>query len=204
MKKRALPNTSRHAWALEKYGRLLTEALRKDTSAEARGVEKLPKEQIPARLVSLIMEKADPTQNKGMIVWLVRQYADGNLRLEDLGTASETLTMFRRYAQRLEKNQRDLGQYQSLAAVWEAVIGFANEEEQHLSGKAQKALDRDKAYAESRILRQDPDGFTIAIPLTEFAAKWWGRGTRWCTAAEKHNAFLEYHKQAPLRSEGVV
>jgi hypothetical protein len=191
-------HASRHAWALEQYGHLLAEALRKDTSADARKVEKLPKEQIPAHLVSLIMAKADPTQNKGMTAWLARQYAQGKLRLEDLGTAHETLEMFQRYAQRLEPTQRDLGKYQSLAAVWEAVNGFANEEEQHLSGKAQKALDRDKAYTESRILRQDPDGFTVAVPLTQFAAKWWGKGTRWCTAAEKDNAFLEYHEEAPL------
>jgi hypothetical protein len=191
-------HASRHAWALEKHGHLLAEALRKDTSSEARKVEKLPEEQIPARLVRVIMEESDPTQNKGMTAWLVGQYAQGKLLLEDLGTANETLTMFRRYAQRLEKSQRDLGQYLSLAAVWEAVIGFAQAEEQRLSGRAQKALDRDKAYTESRILRQDPDGFTIAVPLTEFAAKWWGRGTRWCTAAEKDNAFWQYHKEAPL------
>jgi len=191
-------HVNRHAWALEKYGHLLPEALRKDTSAEARMVEKLPEQQIPAHIVRLILEKADPTQNKGMTSWLVGQYAQGKLRLEDLGTANETLTMFRRYAQRLEISQRDLGQYQSLAAVWEAVIGFANDEEQRLSGKAQKAIDRDKAYAESRILRQDPDGFTIAVPLTEFAAKWWGRGTRWCTAADQKNYFWDYQKDAPL------
>jgi hypothetical protein len=183
---------------LEKYGHLLAAALRKDTSAEARAVAKLPEAQIPAHIVSLILGKADPTQNKGMTAWLVGQYAEGNLRLEDLGTANETLTMFRRYAQQLEAEKRDLGQYPSLAAVWETVIGFAQTEEQHLSGKAQRALDRDKAYAESRILRQDDDGFTIAVPLTEFAAKWWGRGTRWCTAAEKGNAFWQYHKDAPL------
>ena len=191
-------HANRHAWALEKYGHLLTEALRKDTSAEAREVEQFSDGQIPARLVSLILEKADPTQNKGMTAWLVGQYAQGKLRLEDLGTANETLTMFRRYAQRLEMSQRDLGQYQSLAAAWEAVITFANAEEQHISGKAQKALDRDKAYAESRILRQDLDGFTVAVPLTEFAAKWWGRGTRWCTASERGNVFREYHQEAPL------
>jgi Domain of unknown function (DUF4116) len=198
MKKRDRPHAARHAWALEMYGHLLSEALRKDTSAEAREVEKMPVEQLPGLLVSLILERADPTQNKGMTAWLVGQYAQGRLRLEDLGTANETLTMFRRYAQRLDISQRDLGQYQSLAAVWNAVIGFANDEEQRLSGKAQKALDRDKAYAESRILRQDPDGFTIAVPLTEFAAKWWGKGTRWCTAAEKDNKFRQYHKEAPL------
>jgi len=195
---RPATHASRHAWALEKYGHLLAEALRKDTSAEAREVGKLPEAQIPAHLVTLILEKADPTQNKGMTAWLVGQYAQGKLRLEDLGTANETLAMFRRYAQRLEKKERDLGQHSSLAAVWEAVIGFANDEEQHISGKAQKALDRDKAYAESQILRQDPDGFTVAVPLTEFAAKWWGRGTRWCTAAEKDNQFWHYHKDAPL------
>ena len=191
-------HASRHAWALEKHGHLLSEALRKDTSAEAREVEKLPEGRQPAHIVSLILEKADPAQNKGMTAWLVGQYAQGSLRLEDLGTANETLTMFRRYAQRLEPEKRDLGQYPNLAAVWEAVIGFADADEQQISGKAQKALDRDKAYAESRILQQDPDGFTIAVPLTEFAAKWWGRGTRWCTAAEKDNAFWHYHKDAPL------
>jgi exosome complex RNA-binding protein Rrp4 len=191
-------HASRLAWALRDAECLMVGALRKDTSAEAREVERYPEEQIPARLASLIMQKADPSHNKGMTAWLVRQYVQGKLRLEDLGTANETLTMFRRYAPRLELGQRDLGQYPNLAAVWEAVIGFANAEEQHISGKAQKAWDRDKAYAESRILRQDPDGFTVAVPLTEFAAKWWGRGTRWCTAAEKNNRFWQYHKDAPL------
>jgi Domain of unknown function (DUF4116) len=129
---------------------------------------------------------------------LVKQYAQGALRLEDLGTAYETLDMFHRYAQRLPKGEQDLGQYQSLARVWEAVSPVAEAEQDKLSSKAQKALERDKAYAESRILRQDPDGFTIAVPLTEFAAKWWGKGTRWCTAADKDNQFWEYHKDAPL------
>jgi hypothetical protein len=199
-------HANRHAWALKKAGHLLAEALRKDTSAEARAVEKLPVEQIPAHIVSLILAKADPTQNKGMTAWLVGQYAQGKLRLEDLGTANETLMMFRRYGLRLEPTQRDLGKYQSLAAVWNAVIGFAEDEDQHLSGKAQKALDRDKAYAESRILRQDDDGFTVAVPLTEFAAKWWGKGTRWCTSADAANAFHSYHGQAPLvviRAPGI-
>jgi hypothetical protein len=191
-------HANRHAWALEKYRHLLVGAVERDTSAEAREAKKLPKEQIPGRLVSLIMERADPTPNKGMTAWLVQQYAQGGLRLEDLGTANETLALFQRYAQRLEPGQRDLGKYPRLAAVWEAVIGFANAEEQNLSGKAQKALERDRAHAESRILYQDQYGFTIAVPLTEFAAKWWGKGTRWCTAAEKHNQFFEYHEEAPL------
>lgn len=60
-----------------------------------------------------------------------------------------------------------------------------------------------RAYAESRILRQDPDGFTIAVPLTEFAAQWWGQGAKWRTFGYRHSfgdvkvPFWEWHKTAP-------
>jgi hypothetical protein len=191
-------HAKRLAWALKESGYLLAEALHNDTSAEAREVEKLAEWMIPEHVARIILERSDPTSAKTMTAWLVKQYARGDLRLEDLGTANETLTMFQRYAPRLAPGQRDLGRYPHLAAVWEAVIGFANDEEQRLSGKAQKALDKGRAYAESRILRQDEDGFTIAVPLTEFAAKWWGKGTRWCTAAENGNQFKRYSLYAPL------
>jgi len=191
-------HAKRLAWALKNYGQALAAAVRRDTSAEARRVEKLPEEQIPERVGRIILERADPTLAKTMTGWLVKQYAQGGLRLEDTGTANETLDMFQRYAPQLPEGQRDLGQYQSLAEAWDAVFHLAEVEKDKLSHKAQKALDRDKAYAESRILRQDEDGFTIAVPLTEFAAKWWGKGTRWCTAAEKDNQFWRYNEQAPL------
>jgi hypothetical protein len=188
----------RLTWALKAHGHLLTAAVRQDSSTEARHVEKLPKEQIPEHVARIILERADPTMAKTMTGWLVKQYAQGQLRLEDAGTAHETLDMFQRYAPKLPVGKRDLGKYQSLAEAWQVVFPLAEAEQDKLSGKAQKAMERDKAYAESRILRQDQDGFTVAVPLTEFAAKWWGRGTRWCTAAEKSNAFWQYHKDAPL------
>jgi hypothetical protein len=191
-------HAKRLAWALKAHGHLLAEAVRRDTSPAAREVEKLPPAQIPERVARMILERADPTTPKTMTAWLLKQYAQGTLRLEDLGTANETLDMFHRYARRLPKGQQDLGRYQTLAGVWEAVSPIAEAERDKLSGKSQKAMDKTKAYAESRILRQDPDGFTIAVPLTEFAAKWWGKGTRWCTAAEKDNQFWHYHLQAPL------
>jgi hypothetical protein len=191
-------HAKRLAWALKAHGHLLSVAVRKDTSPEARQVEKLLEELIPEHVGRIILERADPTMAKTMTGWLVKQYAQGGLRLEDTGTAHETLDMFQRYAPKLPEGQRDLGKYQSLAEAWQVVFPLAEAEQDKLSGKAQKAMERDKAYAESRILRQDPDGFTIAVPLTEFAAKWWGKGTRWCTAAEKDNQFGGYHEEAPL------
>ena len=190
--------SDRLAWALKDYGYLLASAIAKDTSPEAREVEKLPPEQIPEYVARLIQDRADPTSAKTMTGWLVQQYAQGRLRLEDTGTARETLGMFEKYARKLPLGRRDLGKYVSLADVWNGVVSLAEAERDKLGGKAKKAMDRDKAYAESRILRQDEDGFTIAVPLTEFAAKWWGRGTRWCTAAEYNNRFWQYHEKAPL------
>jgi hypothetical protein len=190
--------SDRLAWALKDHGHLLASAVGKDTSPEAREVEKLPPEQIPEYVARQILERADPTSAKTMTGWLVQQYAQGTLRLEDTGTARETLGMFEKYARKLPLGRRDLGKYVSLADVWNGVVSLAEAERDKLGGKAQKAMERDKAYAESRILRQDEDGFTIAVPLTEFAAKWLGRGTRWCTVAEKDNQFWHYHQQAPL------
>jgi len=191
-------HTKRHRWALERYGHLLLETVRKDVSAEAREIETLPEVDIPSRVIQIIMEKADPSRNKGMTAWLVQQYAAGKLRLEDTGTAYETLEMFDRYSALLPIERRDIGRYRDLADAWGAVLPFATEAKENLSGRAQRAMERDKAYAESRILRQDEDGFTIAVPLTEFAARWWGKGTRWCTGARENNQFWTYHKDAPL------
>jgi hypothetical protein len=101
-------HANRHAWALEKYGHLLAESLRKDTSADAREVEKLPEEQIPEHVARIILERADPTLAKTMTGWLVKQYAQKALRLEDLGTAYETMDMFHRYARKLPVDKRDL------------------------------------------------------------------------------------------------
>ena len=191
-------HSKRLSWALNAYGHFLSSAVVNDTSPEAREVEKLSGAQIPEHVARMILERADPTAAKTMTGWLVKQYAQGALRLEDLGTAYETMDMFHRYARKLPADTRDLGRHGSLADVWEVVSPIAEAEMEKLSGKAQKALDRDKAYTESRILRQDPDGFTVAVPLTEFAAKWWGRGTRWCTSATEGNQFWSYHKHAPL------
>jgi len=94
-------HAKRLAWALRGNDHLLSACVREDTSPEAREVEKLPVEQVPEHLARLIQDRADPTVAKTMTGWLVKQYAQGALRLEDLGTANETLDMFHRFARRL-------------------------------------------------------------------------------------------------------
>lgn len=53
------------------------------------------------------------------------------------------------------------------------------------------------ARADSIILLERDD-MTVAVPLTEDAAKWWGRGTRWPASAVADNSFSRDNATSPV------
>ncbi|MBM7112843.1 DUF4116 domain-containing protein [Archangium primigenium] len=137
--------------------------------------------------------EADPTVGKPHLAWVLRLYLAGRLPAEDLYKVPETLQLFRRARRHLAPAARQLDTYVDLPALWRAVAPFA----QVPSKRERVAEERERARAESRMLHEDAE-LLVAVPHTEFAATWWGRGTRWCTAAEEHNAFAEYDRAGPL------
>ena len=139
---------------------------------------------------------ADPTRTGACTQWLIRQAIAGDLPVEDLPKARDTLEAFQTYKRRLPAYQRDLGRHAYLGDVWLAVEPFVLENAA-TSGKDEERREREAARAESTILLEE-DGWTVAIPKTERAACWWGRGTRWCTAAERNNMFTHYSQSGPL------
>jgi hypothetical protein len=53
----------------------------------------------------------------------------------------------------------------------------------------------ERAYMESRILQQDERGdFIVAVPLTEFAARYWSEGTRWFKCGSDFGRNLDHLK----------
>ena len=139
---------------------------------------------------------ADPTSTGACTQWLIRLALAGNLPVEDLSKARETLEAFIAYKARLTAGQRDLGRYDSLGDVWSVIEPFVRENAA-TSGKDANRREREAARAESDILLER-DGWVVAIPKTERASRWWGRGTRWCTAAETDNRFAAYAEDGPL------
>jgi|GEM_PF-732021 len=137
--------------------------------------------------------EADPTVGRPHLAWVLRLYLAGRLLAEDLYKVPETLQLFRRARRHLPPAARQLDTYADLPALWRAVVPFA----QVPSKRDRVAGERERARAESRFLFEDAE-LIVAVPRTEFAATWWGRGTRWCTAAERHNAFLRYDRTGPL------
>ena len=140
--------------------------------------------------------EADPTPTGACLQWLIRQAIAGDMPAEDLPQARETLEAFLAYKRRLPAEQRDLGRHKHLGSVWKAVEPFV-QENAPVSGKDEDRRERDAVRAESTIVLEQ-DGWIVAIPRTERAAKWWGRGTRWCTAADDSNMFDHYAGDGPL------
>jgi Domain of unknown function (DUF4116) len=167
--------------------------------------------------------KADPHPGKARTQWLIKTYIrDERFKLEDLGRAYAALLAFEQFKRKLPIEHRELNKLHSLSDLEALVEPFIQSEElaklthdlSSVTGRKKRRLEALKARDESIILHssaiclQIPDLTssrveganlpTIVVPMTEFAACWWGRGTKWCTAAEKNNAFAEYHKIAPL------
>jgi Domain of unknown function (DUF4116) len=182
------------------HGRALSEAVgqREPTSSEAY---------LSTKDLILRFAGADPTDGKSRTQWLVKTYIqDDQFKLEDLGRVDAALAAFERFKRRLPVEQRELSRFKSLRELETFVDPFVKAEERArltrdlstATGREKRRLEEWKARDESIIVQEEEGLPTIAVPMTEFAAQWWGRGTKWCTSAEKNNAFNDYHKDAPL------
>jgi Domain of unknown function (DUF4116) len=173
----------------------------------------------------------DPTPGKSRTQWLVKTYIrDEQFKWEDLGRAHAALAAFERFKPKLPREQRELCRLISLRELESLIDPLVKAQamarlERDLStatGRELRRLEEWKARDESIIISSDFSDFelksrsnrgegndlpTIVVPMTEFASKWWGRGTKWCTSAETDNRFASYHKDAPIiiivRSNGV-
>ena len=134
--------------------------------------------------------KADPKKGK-FIQAIIRWYVNNEFKLEDVYRLNEDLTFFNRVKSKIEN--KDLLTYDTLKSVYDAIRPFQENEN---DSKSNKELMRE-AKAGAKKLYQEP-GMIILELETEEAAKLYGKGTRWCTAADNNNMFKHYHDQGAL------
>lgn len=142
--------------------------------------------------------ESDPTHNKVYLQWILNTYlrmtADRLMFIyQDIYQWKETLANFDRLKSRMPQNLRDINKYKY-------IVDIEIEIEPYTDVKSAREIKRDEVAAfkkDIEIVYQGPEGF-IAIPKTEAASKYLGRGTQWCTAATAHNYFDHYNKQGPL------
>ena len=141
--------------------------------------------------------------------FLIEAFINDKFLEEDLigeldSTVGQAISLFHKHKSKLPENMRSVyalnpetgeALYQSPGDLWNSVKQFQGE----LSGKELKREEQEKIYRETEFIYKDEEtGFQIISPLTEESAKWWGKGTRWCTSAENNNRFWNYAKQLPL------
>lgn len=153
---------------------------------------------IPSNDFNKIVQ-ADPTWNQDKpekmgkyTKWLLKLYTLNKLKVEDLYKATEYLTYFSKYQRQIDV--KDIGQYDSLPSLFLAVKPFMENPDRPTSHKDE--IRRIKEGAEKVY---EDDEWLIIIPHTKEASCYYGKGTQWCTAAEKsNNLFYEYNEEGPL------
>ena len=138
---------------------------------------------------------ADPTSGEDKMgkysKWLLALYTGGNLKLEDLYKATQYLTIFHKYKQKLQR--KDIGQYKSLPDLYREIKPYEDNKQaaSHNEEIKQMKEGAEKVYEDATWL--------IVVPHTKEAAIFYGKGTQWCTAAtESENYFDYYNEQGPL------
>lgn len=143
--------------------------------------------------------QADPTYNPQKQSkmgkygkWLLNQYQQKNLKLEDLYKAKEYLTYFVKYYNILP--EKDINKYPNIVELYKTIKDYIGKDNIATS----KSDEVRRIKQDAKKVYEDAEWLVI-IPLTKEASCYYGKNTEWCTAAEtSHNYFDQYNNQGPL------
>lgn len=186
---------------MQKMGAALHQALLKDRTVH-RIFGDDPLENIdPTVLVEFVLnrlEDADPTPNKQYVQWLARLYSNSwnkpgpsgrGMWLEDvMSTIAQYLHKFHELNRRkmLPRPENDINSFKDFNTFMYDMDQYELPED--------KEVDRGNAFT----LYED-ENWRVLIPQDQASACYYGRGTRWCTAATKgQNLFGYYNSIAPI------
>ena len=156
--------------------------------------------------------EADPTENKIYLRWILDSYVNGGIRyMEDLGLVNSSLTdyMYLLASNKLQNNEvrwlneKDILNYCGLIGCKKK--GMEKTGLSSLLVKYNSILEARKEHKEETeetrnegVLIFENNELKIVNPTTEKAACYYGKGTKWCTAADKKNMFDHYNEEGPL------
>ena len=132
--------------------------------------------------------RVDPTPNHKYLDWIMRQYMRKNFRQEDFGRVRTALEAFDRHKAHIP--QKDILRYDKLMDLEDAVEAVTGTKSKREEIRDVKHEGADKIF--------DEGGVVVYHIKTEAAAKFYGKGTKWCTAAENDCLFKHYNKEGPL------
>ena len=136
------------------------------------------------------------------LVWVVHQYINGAFHYGDIDKVKADLAKFEKYKNKksliadgiLKSGDINSYNYNNLKQDLDKI---EDNNIQNLGSSARKnAIEQGKDEVDK--VYEDEDWIVI-IPKTQAAAMYWGKDTKWCTAADsKNNMFNTYNKKGPL------
>ena len=144
--------------------------------------------------VLAIIEEKDPTPNKEYTQWLARMYAKGGIKLEDLNRgALIALYNLGKKRRMIKPEHADINRFKTYKEFEDTMLQqYELDDIENVGDK--KAEDKGEAKTVF-----DNDQVRIVVPENAAAACYYGRGTRWCTAATRgDNRFDSYNHQGKL------
>lgn len=137
------------------------------------------------------LEKADPTPRREYMPWLAQIYAAGGAqsRLEDLqSTVKDALAKFHALKTRrqIQPPNNDIMRFRTVDQFLDVVDAYEDPRDDSTNDRGQAR----------EIIRTD--AVRVIVPHDQAAACYYGRGTRWCTAAQNNNMFDAYSQDGFL------
>jgi len=150
------------------------------------------------KLIDKIGE-VDPSRNGIYMPWIARLVITkpGENRSEDLDRVGQDLQNFEQFKARIAN--KDINSYKSFQQLYDVIEPFTRPQPKTADQKAKEKEAAEIAKLKNEIITvyNGPEGW-IRIPKTQAAAVYLGRGTRWCTAADRNNMFNHYSKNDNL------
>ena len=152
---------------------------------------------IPQDIFNQIIS-ADPTYNSNKPdkmgkygKWLLQLYINRRLKIEDLYKATNYLKCFIEYYNVIQ--DKDINKIKSLQELYDIVRPYLD------GNVATSKSDEVRKIKEGAEKVYEDERWLVIVPHTKEASCYYGKGTQWCTAADKsNNMFDQYNDDGPL------
>lgn len=152
---------------------------------------------IPQDIFNQIIS-ADPTYNSNKPdkmgkygKWLLQLYINRRLKIEDLYKATNYLKCFIDYYNVIQ--DKDINKIKSLQELYDVVRPYLD------GNAATSKSDEVRKIKEGAEKVYEDERWLVIVPHTKEASCYYGKGTQWCTAADRsNNMFDQYNDDGPL------
>lgn len=128
--------------------------------------------------------------------WLLNLYKQNKLKDEDLYKATDYLSYFVKYYNRIEN--KDINKISDLPSLFNVIRPFKEAEDNGEEMATSKSDEIRKIKEDAEKFYED-DTWLVIVPHSQEASCYYGKNTQWCTAAtDSYNMFNQYYNKGLL------